>query len=98
MRAEMQPPAQRIRYGLSFVVVIKAGEIAPARIPAQFDQTGAEHDAKNQPAVQPNHGTGWRLLWKRPAIDQGTEENGQKAGFQQLNLPTITVPVLSHMD
>ena len=38
MQSEMQPPAQRIWKRLSFIVIIQAGEVAPARIAANLDE------------------------------------------------------------
>ena len=50
----VEAPAQRIRHRLRLVVVDEAREIAPARIAAQLDEPGAEHDARDQPAVEPD--------------------------------------------
>ncbi len=49
----VEVPAQRVRHRLSFEVVVEAGEIAPARVAAQLDQTRAEHDAEQQPRPEP---------------------------------------------
>src|SRR5439155_19483008 len=54
MRCEMQVPADRTRDRLRFVVIIQAGQIAPAWIAAEFDQAGTNHDAKTEPAKKPD--------------------------------------------
>src|SRR5207253_9827696 len=50
VRCEMQIAAERIRNRLRLVVIIKAGEITPAWIAPQFDETGADHNAEAEPA------------------------------------------------
>src|SRR5215510_1838093 len=45
-RCMMQIPAQRIWQRLRFVMIKKAGEIAPARVGAHLDHTRAEHGAE----------------------------------------------------
>ena len=47
-------PAERVGHGLGFVEIVEAGEVAPAGIAAQLDETGAEHDAEEQPAKHPD--------------------------------------------
>src|SRR6266496_4827946 len=37
----------RARYRLGFVVIGKAGQIAPAQVAAEFDQTGTYHDSES---------------------------------------------------
>ena len=54
MRREMQIAAERARDRLRFVMIIKTGEIAPAWVAAHFDEAGAEHDAKTEPAKKPD--------------------------------------------
>src|SRR5262249_26647217 len=83
---------------LCLVVIVKAGEVAPARIAAQFDQTRADHDAKPKPSKKPNNENRWGTLGKRSSIEQRTKKDRQEASFEQLNLPPITVPNLSNMD
>src|SRR6266571_5080008 len=48
-RRMMEIPTQRIGQRLSFIMVKEAGQIAPARIGAQFDHACAEHGAKKHP-------------------------------------------------
>ena len=50
MRREMQIPADWTRDRLRLVMVVKAGEIAPARIAPQLDQAGTDHNAEAEPA------------------------------------------------
>ena len=50
MWREMQIPADWTRNRLRLVVVVKAGEIAPAGIAPQLDQAGADHNAEAEPA------------------------------------------------
>src|SRR5205807_10311991 len=69
MRREMQIPANRTRDGLRFVVMIKAGKIAPARIAAQLDQPGADHDAKAKPAKKPDNQQRRPAFWEWATID-----------------------------
>ncbi len=49
-RQPVKIPAQRIRDRLGFIVIIETGEIAPTGVAAQFDETGAEHDAELHPS------------------------------------------------
>jgi hypothetical protein len=53
VRRKMQIAADRIRDRLRFVMIVKAGQIAPAGVTAQFDQAGADHDPKAEPAKKP---------------------------------------------
>jgi hypothetical protein len=72
----MEIPAQRVRHGLGFVVVVHGGEIAPARVAAQLDQPGTELDTECQPAEGEDDQQGRRNL----AIAQ---EDGQETRLQQ---------------
>ena len=76
-------------------MIVEASEVPPAGIAADFDQTRSENDAKDQPAEQPDHELGRRAFWKGPAIQQRTEKDREKAGLQKLDLPAISIPVLS---
>ena len=98
VRREMEVAADRIRDWLSFVVVVKTSEIAPAWVPAQFDQAGADHDAKPEPAKQPDNQDRRPASWKWPAIQQWAKKDRQEAGFEQLDFPTVTVPDLPNVD
>src|SRR5436305_3850906 len=98
LRQKMKVPADRIRDRLGFVVVIHAGQVAPAIVPAQFDQARADHDSKSQPAKKPEHQNRWTRFWKRTRIEQWAKKNRQKTRLQKLNLPSITVPNVTDMD
>src|SRR5262249_56966787 len=54
-RRMMQIPAKRAWQRLSFIMIKKAGEIAPARVGAHLDHTRTEHSAEKQPKDQPHH-------------------------------------------
>src|SRR5207249_1585721 len=74
MRREMKIPADWTRDRLRFVVIVKAGQIAPAGIATQFDQAGANHDAKAEPAKKPDDQQ-WRPAFRKWAtIEQRTKK------------------------
>ena len=52
-RQPVKVPAERVRHRLRLEVVVEARQIAPARIAAQLDQPGAEHQAEQRPPVDP---------------------------------------------
>src|ERR1700738_4149049 len=94
----MQVTADWIRERLGFVVVIHAGQIAPAIVAAELDQARADHDPKAEPAKKPED-QNWRTRFrKRPRIDQRTEKDRQEPGLEQLNLPTVTVPDIADVN
>src|SRR2546428_5001522 len=68
-RREMQVTTDRIRDGLGFVVIIKTSEIAPAWVAAHFDQAGADHDPKSEPAKKPDDQNWWAAFGKWTAVD-----------------------------
>src|SRR5690348_1559013 len=95
---KMQVAADWTRDRLRLVMIIKAGEIAPTGITTQLDQAGADHDPKTQPAKKPDH-QNWRPAFRKwPTVEQRTKENGEKPRFEQLSLPTVTVPNLPDMN
>src|SRR5436309_265644 len=95
MRLEMEPPAHRIRNRLRLVVIIEAGQVAPAGVTSDFDQPRPEHDPKRQPAEQPDDQFRRRLARKRTSVNQRAKKNGQKTSLQKLDLPAIGIPVLT---
>src|SRR5216117_1263632 len=98
IRHEVKKPAQRIRDGLSLVVIIEAGKLAPAGVISNLDEACTQHDPENEPAEQPED-QNWRWPSREwVSINQGTEEDRQKAGFEELDLPTVGVPILTNMD
>src|SRR5581483_9154962 len=90
-RRPMEIPAQRIRHGLGFIVVVEAGEIAPARVAAQLDQSGAEHDAKEQPTEQPNRDL-------RRSYFCAAQEDSEERGFKENGFPTESIEGLADVD
>src|SRR2546423_126004 len=69
MRRKMEITAEWIWDRLRFVVIKHAGQIAPTLVTAQFDQTGADHDSKTEPAKKPDH-QNWRPGFRKwPAIE-----------------------------
>src|SRR5689334_10796682 len=94
----MQVAADRVRERLRFVMVIKTCEIAPTLVAPQFDQAGAKHDAKPQPAKKPDY-QDWRPgLGEWSAIEQWTKENRQESRLEQLNFPAVAVPNLTDVN
>src|SRR6476620_622883 len=98
MRCEMQIPADWTRDRLRLVVIIKAGEIAPAGITAQLDQAGADDDPKTDPAKKPDYEERRPAFRERAGVEQWTKENREKAGLEQLSLPPIAVPNLADVN
>src|ERR1700737_2407295 len=98
LRQKVKPPAQRIRQRLSFKMVIERCEIKPGWISTQLDESRAQHHSKDQPAKKPNNGKRRFAFGKRASIKQRAEEYGKKTGFQQLDFPTVTIPILAKMD
>src|ERR1700688_4508673 len=98
MGREMQIAAYRIWDRLRFVVIKHTGQIAPAFVAAQFNQTGADHDPKAKPAKKPDYQNRRPTLWKRPSIEQRAKKDRQESGFKKLNLPAVTVPNLADVN
>ena len=87
----VEVPAQRVGQGLRFVVVEHAGEVAPARVAAEFDHAGAEHDAELHPQQQPEDEA------RRRGVG-GAEEDGEETGFEQNRFPAEAVEHLAGID
>src|SRR5437588_7874982 len=98
MGREMQIAAKRIRDWLRFVMIVQAGEIPPARVAAQFDEAGADHDAKTEPAKKPDDKQRRPALRKWPAIEQRAKKDRQEPGLEQLNFPAVAVPNLADVN
>src|SRR5205814_7723759 len=94
MRREMQIPANRTRDGLGFIVIVKAGQIAPAWIAAQLDKASTNHDAKTKPANKPDHQDRRPTFRKRTTIEQRAEKDRQEPSLEQLRFPAVPVPNL----
>src|SRR4029450_8554900 len=88
----------RVGDWLRFVMIVKARQIAPAGGAPQFDWTGADHDAKPEPAKKPKNENRRTASREWTPIDQWAEKDRQKTGLEQLNLPAVAVPDLPDMD
>src|SRR5205085_7683681 len=95
---EVQIATDRIRNGLSFVVIVETGDIAPAGVAPQLNQSRPDHDPKSEPAEKPENKQWGPAAWEWPAIEEWTEKNREEPGFEELNFPAITVPDLANMD
>src|SRR4029077_20866466 len=98
MGREMQIAAKRVRDRLRFIVIVKAGEIAPARVATQFDEAGPDHDAKTEPAKKPDDKQRRTAFRKWPAIEQRAKKYRQGPSLEQLNFPAVAVPNLADVD
>ena len=90
-RQVVEEPARRARERLGLVVVLEAGEVAPAAVAAQLDQARAELDAEQQPDEQPQDRCG------RGDV-RGSEERHEEPGLEQQRLPAEAVPDLADVD
>src|SRR5947207_13436067 len=79
MRREVEITADRARNRLGFVVIKHAGQIAPALVAAHFDQAGADHDAKAEPAKKPEDQNRRSRFRKRPTIEQRTKKDREES-------------------
>ena len=87
----VEEPAQRSGHRLRLVVVVQAGQVAPARVAAHLDQPRAELDPEQQPAGHPER----QHRRRDPVV---AEEDQQEAGLQQQRLPAERVPGLPDVD
>src|SRR5579885_1079927 len=90
-RQPVEVPAQWIWNRLRFEIVIQAGELAPAGISAQLDESRPEHNAEQHPAPYPT---------KHGARGGGAaaRKNGEQAGLEQDGFPTESVKRLADVD
>src|SRR5262249_41571567 len=95
---EMQGPAQGIRDRLGLVVIVETGEVAPAGIAPELDQSRPQHDPEGEPAEEPEDRQRGRTPGERTRVQERAEEDGEKAGLEKLDLPAVAVPVLSDPD
>ena len=95
---EMKPAAESIRDGLGLEVVEKRGQVAPAFVPADLDQARPEHYPEDEPAQEPDDRDRRLPLGEGPRIIDRAQEDGEKSGLQQLEFPTVAVPVLADVD
>src|SRR4051812_19725051 len=87
----VEVPGERVRHRLRFLVVVEAGEIAPAAIAAHLDEPGAELEAEEEPAEEPHERRRYRARRR-------TKEGGEKPRFEEERLPAECVEGLPHVD
>src|SRR5205085_6253113 len=93
----MKPPAERTRYRLCFELVIQCCTISPYFIAADLDKSRSKHNAEDQPPEQYNDQFRWSMRRKGSHVEQGTKKYSKETSFQELNLPSVPIPFLSHM-
>src|SRR6266404_544359 len=98
VRRKMEITTDRIRDRLCFLVIKHAGEIAPAFVAAQFNQTRADHDSKGEPAEEPEDQNRRPRIRKWPSIKQRTKKDRQEPSLEQLDLPSVAVPNLADVN
>lgn len=76
-------------------MIIECGAVAPYVVTAEFYQAGAEHDAKDEPAEQDDDRHGRRSFGEGARVDEWAEEDGEEACFEELDLPTVAIPILT---
>ena len=80
-----------VRDGLGLVVVLEAGEVAPAGVAAQLDEPGADLDAEQEPANEQQDEP------RRGGVG-GAEEGDEDAGLEQQRLPPERIPDTADLD
>src|SRR4029077_9785745 len=76
MRQKVKVWAERDTTLLRFVVIVKERDNPPTFVSADLDESGAEHDPKDEPSEKPDDLT-WRIaLGKRAWIPEGAQEDG----------------------
>ena len=94
----MEPATQRTRYGLGFEMIKECRSIAPDFIPADLDQSGTKHDAKNQPAEKNDHRHGGGRVSGKDACPAGDRGKiARKPVSSKLDFPAVSIPVLTYM-
>src|SRR5439155_9069952 len=86
----MEVPGQRVRHRLRLVVVVETGQVAPAAVATELDQTRAELDAEEQPAEQDEQ-------WQRGRSRRVPQEDRKKSGLEEQRLPAEPVEGLAHI-
>src|SRR5260221_8844388 len=95
----MEIPRKGIGVRLGLVVEDETRQIAPARIAAELDEPGPEHEAENQPAQKHHHdrrGRGASREW--PGPPKRSQEDREKAGLEEQDLPAEAVEDLADVD
>ena len=95
VRHRMKVRGQRVGDRLGLEVIVEAGQVAPAGISAQLDEARAPHDPHRQPAEQPDHDDRRRPPRERSRVDERHQEDAEKAGLDQLDLPAEAVEGLA---
>src|SRR2546430_13703949 len=98
LRREMEIAADRARNRLRFVVIKHAGQIAPTFVAADFDQTGADHDPKTEPAKKPDHQDRRAAFLERAGNNQRAEEKFAKIRLEKMGFPNLTLPKTNHVE
>src|SRR5260370_9845272 len=78
--------------------MIETGESAPTGVAAEFDEAGANHNAKPEPAKKPENEKRRRTFWKWSGVEQRAEKDRKESGLEQLNFPAVAVPNLTNVD
>ena len=90
-REAVEVPAQRVRKGLGFIVVVETGEIAPAGVVTQLDEAGANFGSEEHPAQDQDRDDG--------GLDPSrSKEGGEETGFQEHGLPAESEEALADVD
>ena len=83
---------ERARDRLRLEVKVEAGEVAPAGVAAQLDEARAPHDARREPAQEPDrHGRAAAGAGTAARRASGHEEGAEEAGLDELELPAEAV-------
>ena len=100
VRKRVEEGTQRVGDRLRLVVPVEAGEIPPARVAAELDEPRAEHDPEDE-SHRYSQRTGARA-GRSGGMGRGSSGAQRKmredAGLAELDLPSVAVPDLPHMD
>src|ERR1700754_2756705 len=91
----MKPAAQWSGQWLCFKMIIERCSIPPNFITAYLDESCTQHNPENQPPEQSDDKNRRTPFRKGTHVEQRTEEDRKKSGFQQLDFPSVTIPILS---
>src|SRR5437879_12857471 len=86
----MEVGTERIRKRLSLMMILEAGQIAPARIPSQLDESGPKFHAKKHPSQEKHN-------WYGNRHSVRSQENSQKTRFQQHGFPAKPIKHLANI-
>src|SRR5690242_21766067 len=91
----MKPATERSRQWLRFEMIIQCRTVTPDLIPPEFDQSGSKHNSEDEPAKKNNNGKRRSAFWEGPHFPKGAKKYCKETGFQELNFPSISIPLLS---